>query len=93
MSAENLPNQPDNSPANGDCRPASCLPERIEALKRAVSTVLMDALNGSNPDYRLPKEEGGFVRWGKVEAAIHATIETSLANVKPSQRDQRNRIK
>ncbi|MCB0359751.1 MAG: Lar family restriction alleviation protein, partial [Bdellovibrionales bacterium] len=24
MSAENPPNQPNNSPANGDCRPASC---------------------------------------------------------------------
>jgi len=43
---------------------------------------LMDALNGSNPDYRLPKEEGGFIRWGRVEKAIHATIESSLANNK-----------
>jgi hypothetical protein len=50
----------------------------------------MDTLNGSNPDYRLPKEEGGYIRWGRVESAIHATIETSLANADVEAPRERN---
>lgn len=53
-------------------------PEHIEALKRGVSSILMGALDGTNPSYRLPKEEGGYLRWGKVEQSIHATIDESL---------------
>ena len=35
MSAKQLTNQPDNSPANGDCRPASCyaVGDRVRMLE------------------------------------------------------------
>ena len=44
MSAENLPNQPDDSPANGDCRPAPC--SLLDAIDEALDFMSVMAKDG-----------------------------------------------
>ena len=45
-----------------------------DALKVAISGIMLKALNGSEPRYRLDH----YVRWGEVERDIHAAIDTAL---------------
>lgn len=47
-----------------------------ERLKKAVSEVLQNALNGTAPALRT--EDGKYIRWGLVERIIHQEIDQEL---------------
>ena len=42
-----------------------------QAIGTAISNILIDVLNHSNPDYRTVE---GIIRWGKVESKIHKVL-------------------
>lgn len=44
------------------------------ALKKRVAKILMAALDGSEPRYRLD----GYIRWGRVEQDIHEAIDAAF---------------
>ena len=65
--------------------------EIADAINKDISAVLLTTLQGTEQKYRTPD---GFIRWGLVEADIHAvvmrhlTTDASKENVPAQPRDQ-----
>ena len=59
---------------------AALMTPTAEQLKEDVSDILMRALSGSDAELTMP---GGYIRWGRFEAAIHAKIDARVPRPKP----------
>lgn len=60
-----------NNRVQSDLKPGALVRSN---LKSEISRILLNAINGSEPRYRM----NGFIRWGLVEREIHKAIEAEI---------------
>ena len=49
-----------------------------DQIKKEVHHILLQALSGTNMDYRYEDGSGKYIRWGRVERDINKSIDNNL---------------
>lgn len=67
---------------DGPGRPSQALRDQADAVNKQISSILADALSGTEQRYVHFGDGQFFIKWGQVEREIHLVVESGLGYVR-----------